>query len=208
MCPPVGSAVGRSWSGEPTCRPARPHLTASHTAARPNNRPRHVCLSHATPPPPQPPSASLPLTPRPGSGSPPLGPRGAPASAMGADVTRWCWVALTHKPVADRLLLEYSSTCYSRNLRRHSSPPQLPSSSPALLEPLQPLFLFFGRHGATKTIYEDILSPIPHLNPQICLSFHLILLKPYLRSVGFKLCPWALLSADGFPILSPVLLED
>ena len=149
MCPPVGSAVGRSWSGRPTCRPARPHLTASHTAARPNNRPRHVCLSHATPPPPQPPSASLLLTPGPGSGSPPLGPRGAPASAMGADVTRWCWVALTHKPVADRLLLEYSSTCYSRNLRRHSF-----HSCPVQVQPSLNLFNPFpsslGRHGGNQ----------------------------------------------------------
>ena len=151
MCPPVGSAVGRSWSGEPTCRPARPHLTASHTAARPNNRPRHVCLSHATHPPPQPPSGSLPLTPGPGSGSPPLGPRGAPASAMGADVTRWCWVALTHKPVADRLLLEYSSTCYSRNLRRHSSPAtaaQFKSSPPSTSS--TPFPLLWGDMGQPR----------------------------------------------------------
>ena len=103
MCPPVGSAVGRSWSGEPTCRPARPHPTASHTAARPNNRPRHVCLPHRTPPPPSTASGSLLLTRWPASGLPQLGPRGRPASIMGPDVARWWRVALTHKPVADRL---------------------------------------------------------------------------------------------------------
>ena len=105
MCPPVGSAVGRSWSGgEGTCRPARPHPTASHTTARPNNRPRHVCLPHRSPPPPSTAPGSLLLTPLPASGLPQLAPWGRPASKMGPDVARWSRVALTHKPVADRLL--------------------------------------------------------------------------------------------------------
>lgn len=107
MCPPVGSAVGGSW-----CLVNPPARLAAHSPLRhtrqPPQQPPAPCVPdpHRNPPPPQTPPGILLLTQRPASGLPHLGPWGRPASAMGPDVTRWWRVALTHKPVADRLLLQ------------------------------------------------------------------------------------------------------
>ena len=99
-------------SGLATCPAHRPHPTASHTASSPPQQPPAPCVPgpHTNPPTPQTPPPILLLTRWPASGLPHLGPWGRPASGMGPDVSRWGRVALTHKPVADRLLLHCTAT--------------------------------------------------------------------------------------------------
>ena len=105
----VGRAVVEVWVGHLPGSPPTPHCV---THGCPPQQPPAPCVPgpHTNPPTPQTPPPILLLTRWSASGLPHLGPWGRPASGMGPDVSRWGRVALTHKPVADRLLLHCTAT--------------------------------------------------------------------------------------------------
>ena len=91
MCPPVGSAVGRSWSGWtphlPACPPT-PHCVTHRSS--PQQPPAPCVLQpHRRPPPPPTAPSTLLLTSSPAFALPRLASWAPPASWRRPDVSRW-----------------------------------------------------------------------------------------------------------------------